>query len=1453
MIMRDLIQKVDSFYSATAIENSPEHVALKACNVILGAFSQCADTVNPQTGEFLPLSALELARRVYSTIANPNKHTIDRICFIADFLRDTIGEIISDPREEIIRTHQMLPLQRAKSFDQASIRWLIRRPGESITQKCVLSRRVMTVKREFVPDTLENRLFKEFIRQFIPLLQRFLLEFRHSGMYQNEVQLLNSMKKWLRDDATSIKPWRNLPPNNTLLGNKYYRKIWDAWRKLADFSDTLSSDVLSAPSYRGQILFLCLISRLRDFGVRFASVPAKMNLSHGKFSRGGKLEFADNEIHGIYINDFNKRVQLTLAYTDCILIRVSSITINIRINDVSHIEVNGQTFQCFGLDFLLFIDNVLVPKIIIGAKLRHVSVREDKFATKKHISVDLNNGRPTFFSIEGNIRNSSFFIARQYWNFSGGIFSLPLKEAEACICSELCETRIISDFWHDEYTMADVSHTAADFAKDIYSSLPLKECLHTLLLPDMLDEMSASAQTLKRALEAEDTKGCAEWLPTSIAALFQLLQKSHNAPEEGQVFCFLERFGNTYSITSVVSRAPSFSENLKAVLPESCGLIWERHPSIKNIIDSDTTPAGQLAHVSSIAPFPVLSENGKWSQPRGMQGQLISITERKLRQSLPTIPWKCRFIILSPGIVLPDKYQSLTSNLKREDLVKGAEILHSMQRKCPQYPLWTDDLPTLLVTAHNRNNKLETRPLVSDDHDPIKTVRGQRTKLTTDDVRFTLPKGQKEPYIDLQRGEGQKKESYRVRLHLQRAPEKNITCKLNLYYTFGVANPYSLEFTPVNPVEAGFASIEGEPQCFTDYSNAFAAPEFPPLEKWNESEEKNTKLDREIKSFKRFWKENLDKYSALASFNSESEILQVQRTISFVGQPVMLCPVDNNGTKLSSPVACRPEAFIDRKCYDKFPLITNLIGIRYKKKQYDRIIDVVSFLHESSELPNPEPCVFLYANQDYSVWEICKTGEKINLYKPYSIESWFEQQIKYNVYFIDDSIKTMDWETRKVKIQDNTNIQILYDNQFYDKGEVISIPEEKLALAISEKSEYVYAVFKKNKHNDCIDTYIHLSPPKVRCNAIIYTDEMCWEKFIPFCGVDWGKDEEKRTIRCYPNSFYGSDYAKRRNIETWYALIDNTNPKMLSTKVVSSVPLTSDILQSPIFFNKNLLRRILKNLTKDGRRPFTTSVPQELKKILLSTGRRIMELLKQPYMPYQQKQLLVEVLALYGHFQPDRYGEWLLNEFSAGASFSAVAIGYAIGDLQKIWQRQLWELILEKWQTDRNTSFISLVTGIAISRYEEVLQTIPPETAKIILNDISARLRKCSEQIKSSIKQLPVSERESEVRLERAKIEDSNKQQCRNQLQFLLSMLRLRKSEDEVTKNILHPSAAITRQLQNDIQGLMSLNLHDLTVRVQGEEKKLLDEVYGFLTGAKQDEFMELETADDGEETPEGA
>ena len=69
-----------------------------------------------------------------------------------------------------------------------------------------------------------------------------LLELRRKYL-GHEDDLLGDIHRWLRtDEAQAIGRWDNLPPNNTLLSHRDYRRVWDAWRWLQVLDDNLARD-----------------------------------------------------------------------------------------------------------------------------------------------------------------------------------------------------------------------------------------------------------------------------------------------------------------------------------------------------------------------------------------------------------------------------------------------------------------------------------------------------------------------------------------------------------------------------------------------------------------------------------------------------------------------------------------------------------------------------------------------------------------------------------------------------------------------------------------------------------------------------------------------------------------------------------------------------------------------------------------------------------------------------------------------------------------------------------------------------------------------------------------------------------------------------------------------------------------------------------------------------------
>ena len=139
-------------------------------SLLIDTVREIPGTVDPRSGDFLPVSLLTLADKMLALSRRGIVPAHDRLFQLTDFLQKPIADILDSPREKIIRTHRMTPVQQAKSFDAESLKWLIRRPGSNAYQKMALSKSVLAVKREFVQDTAENRLFKAFSRELLGYL-----------------------------------------------------------------------------------------------------------------------------------------------------------------------------------------------------------------------------------------------------------------------------------------------------------------------------------------------------------------------------------------------------------------------------------------------------------------------------------------------------------------------------------------------------------------------------------------------------------------------------------------------------------------------------------------------------------------------------------------------------------------------------------------------------------------------------------------------------------------------------------------------------------------------------------------------------------------------------------------------------------------------------------------------------------------------------------------------------------------------------------------------------------------------------------------------------------------------------------------------------------------------------------------------------------------------------------
>lgn len=225
---------------------------------------------DPKTGEALPQRlSLLLEKIADQTLSNNDGIVRDRLWRIVEHCRNSIERLFRSLNESPRREHALLPVHAVRELDANSFIKLSNRPGRTVREKLAGKPYMQAVRRFQSVDLPENRLLKAFARHL-----EEVLEMRRYSL-DHEDELLPKIQSWLRsEEAQAIGHWDNLPPNNTLLSHRDYRRVWDAWRWLQSLDDDISIDFAQLEARENTIRVWTQHAQMWTAGNRlFAEMP----------------------------------------------------------------------------------------------------------------------------------------------------------------------------------------------------------------------------------------------------------------------------------------------------------------------------------------------------------------------------------------------------------------------------------------------------------------------------------------------------------------------------------------------------------------------------------------------------------------------------------------------------------------------------------------------------------------------------------------------------------------------------------------------------------------------------------------------------------------------------------------------------------------------------------------------------------------------------------------------------------------------------------------------------------------------------------------------------------------------------------------------------------------------------------------------------------------------------
>lgn len=883
------IDSIEFFYKAL---NDQDEIKTKALLMLmLRNWLTEVSSFDPASGYALHTGIADFLYAVAKSLQNesPEAEIKDRIYRIVSHTKEATLAIMEHTRDKILREHAMLPIHAAREVDSNSVQWLSRQPGRTLREKLSGKPYMKAVRRRSSVDTSENRLLKAFLLR----LEQILIERQNalsSATEETCEKLLVSLQRWLRsEDATEIGPWGNLPPNNTLLQDKRYRKVWDAWLWLQGIDEHIIGD---SKRFRRDILSVIYwntLSLLNHSG-RFRTVQQPVGLDYDNFSISPELP-----VRGYLFPACDSKTNEKIKYikpdksfgfitSDDITLPIGIVPVDFSLpGDKWEIQIGGDKYllqivsdnlvihQSQGVKKKLKIEPAALkemPKAILSVvtdssfeSFELISKQSDQARMDSSV-LDLCSIRPTFINHADAQVHLPFRLLQQTWTLrDGSKHVVDCGEAKALYLHSDIETVSMRSLFSHSSTLPDATKSSASMFFTKKLSDYIKADKLTYLVPDWGNDFDLEG--IRKSVNFYFDESTP--LPKSIAAIFAWQSSKkfvQDKVRENDFVLVVDSFDGGFSITPVQA---IYQKEFAEILPETQGMSWERHPAVivsnrsihtamaRNLERNGCQTSEEILHLfgfdglaSDSGEVSFVKDDHWYHLPGSIREALTQdldfniLSDYAISDCLNSTNRDCRgvgvFILpLEDTIRKPDVRMDYKWLGSAWSPIKGCQTLNRWQEKVDNIALWRDHLPELSIRIV-RDGHFENFYLVKDA--TVTPQRGRTVNIPVEES-FILPAGQTHYSFPLQQGEGNKELLFAAYLKSPAFPLKKATiCELMMTYTYGADDPYELKFIPLDSAEAGFKSIRVEWRSASEGEAAdlenLPVPDFPARKSWSD-------------------------------------------------------------------------------------------------------------------------------------------------------------------------------------------------------------------------------------------------------------------------------------------------------------------------------------------------------------------------------------------------------------------------------------------------------------------------------------------------------------------------------------------------------------------------------------------------------------------------------------------
>jgi len=779
------------------------------------------------------------------TLVEQNADKMSNIRVLKDALSSIVGDsdlafrhLNENMREKIVRENVQMPIYKVKEINSYGLNWLSRQSGRTIRQKISSAgNSIMAVQRRMSFDTAENRLFVAFAKE---IYEQLNLKLESLGEVDPrkivaEEDMRDELAFFLRrNDITEVRRWENLPPNNTLLSDQNYKKIWHAWNELKKLDGRVKNDSKYMGNRLATIFFVELLVFFREI-LRMPQAPVEVDYDDYNIYLCEKELFGlDGEGNAVMIRKENNRIYLKSTKKEVDVEFLGNVVV-LRISN----EVDKE-YEITQDNIYTFV-KLIASKWGVGISKSNMMLKRKEIRKFKNVVVDLFSLHPGYIGDDAPYEKLTERILQQKYTGSDidgdkKDYFIPCDNSNAIkMISGITETYTIP-FAVDNGSMEQMKRLAHMMENYIIADT------FTYVFPDAYNELQLSMVHKAARMVYRSIRN----VPVSIGTAFkyQTTENFKKYFEPGDFLLVVNMIDDEVTFTLLSSKHAESFENDRS--GDYYGIVWERHPTsttlFKNEIDShivDLLTKAGCAKSEKI--YKLLGLDGlcdevgnlsiffgsEWFQITSdiklvVERFKLNITNAVsdfLLRNKPTIQGsKVHIVSLLDNLIY--KGSMPFCYMTKQHVLEGCKELERLEAETCT-PLWHDYLPALAIKQMYGKFDLIKHARVEPRFDKRQNIPILGT--------FTLPKKCNEYHFNLVQDENARKMQYEAVIKNSAFPlSEDVECELKMTYQYGTEEPYELYFVPKDRTKAKFAEAKVTWKKIETYEyKNMGYPEFP--------------------------------------------------------------------------------------------------------------------------------------------------------------------------------------------------------------------------------------------------------------------------------------------------------------------------------------------------------------------------------------------------------------------------------------------------------------------------------------------------------------------------------------------------------------------------------------------------------------------------------------------------